>query len=324
MLKRLAVITAVMCAVAVAVPAAASAATRGREQSLRRELDATTKDLVEARDGLDEVGRRLAVAERQATEYRRRLGQARGLLNRQAASAYRSGGMGAVSVLFDDEPDDAVARLGIMDVLMLRQREAIADARFVTAAYEAVVKEIQIARGQQRALLTRREAAAGRLKVKFDEAQRAAAERADASFGAAAVPVVSGAVACPVGRPHSFTDTWGAGRSGGRAHKGVDMMAPHGTPEFAYTSGVVTRTKLGGSLGGIVLYLRGNDGNEYYYAHLSKLLVRAGQRVRVGELVGRVGSTGNASASAPHLHFEVHRGGGYAVNPYPYVKGSCG
>jgi murein DD-endopeptidase MepM/ murein hydrolase activator NlpD len=100
-------------------------------------------------------------------------------------------------------------------------------------------------------------------------------------------------------------------------------MAPYGTTVFAYTTGSISRTGSGG-LGGNSLYLQGADGNEDYYAHLASFSVRSGQRVQVGQPVGRNGATGSAPASAPHVHFEVHPGGGTAVHPYPYVKRACG
>jgi murein DD-endopeptidase MepM/ murein hydrolase activator NlpD len=101
-------------------------------------------------------------------------------------------------------------------------------------------------------------------------------------------------------------------------------MAPYGAKVFAYVSGRIRRAEAAGGLGGIVIYLDGNDGREYYYAHLSKLLVGAGQKVKAGDLVARNGHSGNAPANAPHVHFEVHPGGGAAVNPYPFVHRACG
>jgi murein DD-endopeptidase MepM/ murein hydrolase activator NlpD len=133
-----------------------------------------------------------------------------------------------------------------------------------------------------------------------------------------------GGIACPVGQPRSYVSSWGAPRSGGRQHKGTDIMAPYGTPDYAYTSGVISRAGNRGGLGGIVIYLRGDNGTEYYYAHLQDVVVHAGRRVRAGQLVGHVGATGNAPANAPHTHFEVHPGGGAAVDPYPSVKRACG
>jgi murein DD-endopeptidase MepM/ murein hydrolase activator NlpD len=135
---------------------------------------------------------------------------------------------------------------------------------------------------------------------------------------------VSGGLACPVDQPRSYTDTWGAPRSAGRAHMGVDILAPIGTPLRAYEAGTISRMH-SNSLGGISLYLRGNSGNEYYYTHLSGYVsgLSSGQQVGAGQHIGFVGDTGNA-AGIPHLHWEVFQGGGGNVNPYPYAHSACG
>jgi murein DD-endopeptidase MepM/ murein hydrolase activator NlpD len=135
----------------------------------------------------------------------------------------------------------------------------------------------------------------------------------------------SAGMACPINGFTTFTDTWGAPRSGGRTHQGVDMLAARGTATVAIESGTIRRLGSGG-LGGITIWLTGQSGDEYYYAHLDGWApgLSVGRAVGVGELIGFVGSTGNASYSVPHLHFELHPGGGSAVNPYPLVKGLCG
>lgn len=123
---------------------------------------------------------------------------------------------------------------------------------------------------------------------------------------------------CPVAGPRSFADTWGASRSGGRSHEGVDMMAPSGTPLVAAESGSATfKTN---RLGGNAVWLTGASGTKYYYAHLSAW-EGSSRSVSQGEVIGYVGKTGNTSVD--HLHFEVHPNGGRAVNPYPYVRASC-
>jgi peptidoglycan LD-endopeptidase LytH len=119
-------------------------------------------------------------------------------------------------------------------------------------------------------------------------------------------------------------DTWGAARSGGRSHQGTDVMAPYGAQVYAYTAGVVSRESTS-SAGGLQLYLQGDNGVEYFYAHLSRYAVPAGTRVRAGQLVAFNGQSGNARYTAPHVHFEVHPGGSGStpVNPYPYVRRAC-
>jgi murein DD-endopeptidase MepM/ murein hydrolase activator NlpD len=137
-------------------------------------------------------------------------------------------------------------------------------------------------------------------------------------------PPPAGSMACPVNGAVTFTDTWGAPRSGGRTHKGVDMIAARGTPAVAIEAGTVRRMRNGG-LGGITVTLTGASGDEYYYAHLDGWAdgLTVGQSVAVGELLGYVGNTGNARYTVPHLHFEHHPGGGSAVDPYPLVAGLC-
>ncbi len=129
---------------------------------------------------------------------------------------------------------------------------------------------------------------------------------------------------CPVNGAVSFTDTWGAPRSGGRSHQGVDMIAARGTPLVALESATVQRIGNGG-LGGKTVWLRAGSGDTYYYAHLDGWAsgLRVGQSLEVGELLGYVGNTGNAVYTIPHLHFEYHPGGGGAVNPYPLVADLC-
>jgi murein DD-endopeptidase MepM/ murein hydrolase activator NlpD len=123
-------------------------------------------------------------------------------------------------------------------------------------------------------------------------------------------------IICPVQGGSAYGNTWGAPRSGGRRHQGVDMLAPTGTPLQAVVSGSVTHGI--NRFGGETVSVHGDNGNRYYYGHLS---ARAGVpgRVEQGQVIGYVGDSGNARGT-PHLHFEIHPGGGVAVNPYASVR----
>jgi len=137
------------------------------------------------------------------------------------------------------------------------------------------------------------------------------------------VPAGTRNLFCPVNGPVSFTDTYGAPRSGGRKHQGVDMFAPMRTPAAAIVDGTLTRREES-TLGGLSVYLRGNDGTEYFYTHLAAYAdVAPGQKVSAGRTIGYVGDTGNAKGGPPHLHFEI-RTNGVPINPTPTARAACG
>ena len=130
----------------------------------------------------------------------------------------------------------------------------------------------------------------------------------------------------PVYGPSSFTDDFGAGRASTGWHHGNDIFAPVGAPLLAVTDGTLFLVGWNG-IGGNRLWLRDDDGNEYYYAHLSAFspLAADGVRVKAGDVVGFVGTSGDAEGTPPHLHFEIHPSRllwmGYdgVVNPYTYL-----
>jgi murein DD-endopeptidase MepM/ murein hydrolase activator NlpD len=129
---------------------------------------------------------------------------------------------------------------------------------------------------------------------------------------------------CPVAGAVRFTDSWGQPRSGGRRHQGVDMIAARNTPVVAIYSGRILRLT-NGNLSGLAIWLRADNGDQFFYAHLEGFAdVSEGQSVSQGDVIGYVGSSGNAPEFLPHLHFEYHPGGGSAINPYPLVKRLCG
>jgi murein DD-endopeptidase MepM/ murein hydrolase activator NlpD len=142
--------------------------------------------------------------------------------------------------------------------------------------------------------------------------------------------LTAGGYVFPVYGPSAeFVDTYGAFRGDipGNWHHGDDIFAPLGAPLLACADGIVFSVGWN-EIGGNRLWLRDAQGNEFYYAHLSAFspLARNGGRVKAGDVIGFVGNTGDASATPPHLHFEVHPAAllfmGYdgAVDPTPYLQ----
>jgi murein DD-endopeptidase MepM/ murein hydrolase activator NlpD len=129
--------------------------------------------------------------------------------------------------------------------------------------------------------------------------------------------------------PSQLRDTFADSRALGRPHEAIDIMAPKGREVHAVEDGTVAKL-FRSAAGGLTIYQFDPTGTFcYYYAHLDAYAggLREGQPIRRGETIGYVGSTGNASADAPHLHFAIFRltsakqwWKGDAVNPYPVLK----
>ena len=162
---------------------------------------------------------------------------------------------------------------------------------------------------------------------KVDSATAAALGLSSMNAPTPAAPVNVQLQAKPMQGPCYYGDTWGAARSAGRSHLGVDIGAAEGQELYAVVTGRITQIYVDspGSLAGNGLKIATADGTYFFYAHLKSLApgIQVGTQVTAGQLVGWVGKTGNAGI--PHLHFEIHPGGGSAVNPYPIVKaiGAC-
>lgn len=117
----------------------------------------------------------------------------------------------------------------------------------------------------------------------------------------------------------TFTDSYGAPRSGGRKHAGVDIFAAKGSPVLAPVAGKVGKVDANTGLGGNAVWVNGADGRAYYFAHLDRIDAAVGQAVTPGTPLGTVGDTGNASGGSPHLHFSINGNTGNenpVVNPF--------
>jgi murein DD-endopeptidase MepM/ murein hydrolase activator NlpD len=121
-------------------------------------------------------------------------------------------------------------------------------------------------------------------------------------------------------RRSDLRDTWRAPRSGGRSHRGIDIFAPRGREIVSATRGMVV-TVGENALGGRIVRVLGPGGYWHYYAHLERFAeVRPGQVISAGEVLGYVGTSGNARGTPPHLHYGVYRFAGGAINPYPLLR----
>jgi murein DD-endopeptidase MepM/ murein hydrolase activator NlpD len=126
----------------------------------------------------------------------------------------------------------------------------------------------------------------------------------------------------PVYGKHDYTDTFGAPRADTGFHAGNDIFAAAGTPLVAVCDGSLNRVGTLPISGNRLWVKCAKTGDSFFYAHLSAFATntRSGLLVKAGQVIGFLGSTGDAEKTPPHLHFEVHPGGRAAVDPYPFLR----
>jgi peptidoglycan LD-endopeptidase LytH len=306
----------------------------------RARADRAAAKLAEAESTLGELEAEIASLEAQAADARARLDGLRAAVRDLAIQRFVNAGAAEITTL---DPDiNAQARADALSRYATRgNQDAIDD---YTAASEDLAATSQLLDARRSAqheaidALAKRRAALDkefvRLQALERERQEAARKKAEEAARAAAAAkkahsaaparrstgAPSAPILCPVQGPVAFTDTWGDPRSGGRAHKGVDMLSPMGTPVVAPVSGVVSHSS--NSLGGLSFHLNGDNGHYYYGTHMSAYENVGAGHVAAGTVIGYVGDSGNARGT-PHLHFEIHPNGGAAVDPYPTVRAAC-
>lgn len=263
----------------------------------------------------------LDAAVQQAVE---RVEEARRALGEHAVSAYIVGDVDERLALVQAETvvDMGVAR-AYVHTLSSGQYRLLGEYERAKSALDGDVAELAIDLGRERVRLNE-------LAVAVPEAFAEVLERSRElqAYEAGAQAYIDGFV-FPVAGDVEFIDSWGYPRMMGTPsahwHQGTDIFAIHGTPLIAAENGELARVGTA-SLGGNKLWVRGDSGNEYYYAHLSAFApgIEDGRRVRAGEVIGYVGDTGNARGTSPHLHFEIHPDGRGPVNPYPLLKAAYG
>ena len=160
--------------------------------------------------------------------------------------------------------------------------------------------------------------------------QTPVAYRSSLPVAASDIPAQSLIIPVQGVKPGQLSDTFTQAREGGlRVHDAIDIMAPRGTPVLAAAGGVIEKF-FTSAAGGLTIYLRCDDRRLiHYYAHLDAYApaLAEGQHVAQGQLLGTVGSTGNASPDAPHLHFAIQLTDPAAgwhqpsrpINPYPLL-----
>jgi len=322
-------------------PAATLSEKQAEAQRIQAQLDAMKKDSERLAAEYTASLNQLESIKFLIAENRQKLEKAqdaylrsRQVLQGRLRSMYMLGEINAVEVLLEansvgdmlsrydylrylNEQDMAVFKemKALRSEIALRQRELEDQEgrqRQAVAALQQKQVELQNSLAAQEKLLSSVNA---EIKTLLDQMNSIPRSGGGSGGGSGGSNYVIGSFVFPVRGTYTYTNDWHAPRTG-HLHQGCDIFASTGTPCVAVVSGVASTGE--GKNAGLYIRLAGDDGNVYYYMHLD----RFGQtgRVAAGTVIGYVGDSGNAKGGPPHLHFEVHPGGGEAVNPYPILR----
>lgn len=314
---------------------------RNAVASAQNAANAATARYMDAVNELEALEAEIANTEHEIDVNREIAAALRVVARDRAVIAYKRRGI-ELGVLSLDHPLDSIRREKLLQETNARDNAAVGRLNAITedlATRERALRDFRVqardvrdrlaaeqADLDQQLQVTQQALNAFEERLRREEAARQererallAAQKASSARDYGNAYVATGLV-CPIRGPLSFVDSWGAARATTGSHQGVDLMSPRGTPNVAVVSGrAEMRT---GGISGRGVWLYGDDGNLYYYFHL-EAYEGGNRRVQQGEVVGYVGNTGDASGGATHTHFEVHPGGGPAVNPYPTAAGIC-
>lgn len=317
-------------------------AAKQRVAQLEAEAQRATEKYEEAHSALERTRTEIAATKDALGAAKEKITDLQAQLAFRAQAAYKLGPTNSWQLLLEaDSFSEFSDRLVYLD--RLAQDDADLATRVAVLAEELRRQEDRLSRleaeqhhafdeaQRQKEIIYDRLDQAQAIREEFED--QLAAEQAAAAAAAAAAGTSGGAgggapgsigtvtgqalQACPAPGT-SFTDSFGAPRSGGRTHAGVDMMGPYGSPVYAALPGSVSHSS--SELGGNQAYVYSSGGTYTFYAHLQGYSDASGT-VAAGTLIGYIGDTGNATGT-PHLHFEYHPNG-VLVNPTPYVAAVC-
>ncbi|HEC09960.1 MAG TPA: M23 family metallopeptidase [Acidimicrobiales bacterium] len=295
---------------------------RGNRDGNQQALEAVSEQLRGTLDRLRREGHELDVAQ---LDMGQRIDAARSAGDAFTGDLITLYTRGPVTVvdgeLNGDDPIVAVSRVVLSEILLATRRAAVLDAYIgLPSGGEGGSSELAELRARGQALRQESESLAPLYTDRIDLREKVLA----ADLALREVEALPDDLLFPVDGEYNFVDTFLAPRMFGtryaHRHQGVDIFAERDTPLVAVERGVVGRVGTI-NLGGNRVWLIGESGTEYYYAHLSGFAdITPGQFVEAGTVLGYVGTSGNAVGTPPHVHFEVHPGGGRAVNPTPLMN----
>ncbi len=302
-------------------------ALKGQSQQITAEYNGALTQLENIRVSVEENSKRLAEAE---ADYE----QALRTLSDRIRAMYKSQDVNGIEVILEsNDINDLLTRVDYMSMIGRRdasvlgevkalQKEiadtqaALEEQQGMQASVVNTIRDKQAALQQslagQQSLLSSTNQEIVQIMNQMNQDRNTGGGTGGGGGGGGGGGTVVSSFVFPVRGPHSFSNDWHAPRTG-HLHQGTDIFAAMGTPAVACVSGTCEWGEGGNA--GIYIRLDGDDGNVYYYMHLQRY--GQGGHVSAGTIIGYVGDTGNASGGPPHLHFEIHPGGGAAVNPYP-------